>query len=302
MDTLVTIIGGKYMFYEFTEEQLRSFCRTNIESLEKWARLIVDIKLTEKYGNGYFNVTNQNGEPLIKKDIREKATKMLSENPTRFKSEVDTLFLDEILYILCKRELYNACFKDFLDISYPDGSDEARTFLSRLIPIRNKLSHSNPISIRDAEQCVCYCNDFVSGVKEYFKNRGDEQMYNVPNAIKLTDSLGNEYSLNKNISFQNIQIIDKSTNQLQKFNVGDRYSAWLTLDPSFPENQYIFRWNIEGGEVISTKSRIDLEISEKLIRERMAIYCTIVSTNSWHRYSGYDQQFAINFQVLPPMR
>lgn len=38
-------------------------------------------------------------------------------------------------------------------------------------------------------------------------------------------------------------------------------STWVTLDPSYSETEYIF---------------------------------------SWHRYRGYDQQFAIVFQVLPP--
>ena len=84
-----------------------------------------------------------------------------------------------------------------MDNIYPDGCDEARTYLKRLIPIRNKLSHSNPISIREAERVICYCNDFVDGIKIYFEKKGMGNMFNVPHAIRLNDSLGNEYLLKK---------------------------------------------------------------------------------------------------------
>lgn len=272
-----------------------------MEALEKWARLVVHKKMTEKYGLNYFHSSTSSDNPLIKKEIRDKAEEMMKDNPIRFKRPVDTLFLDEIIYILCKNELYKNCFKEFLDIIYPDGNSEARTFLSRLIPIRNKLSHSNTFSIREAEQCICYCNDFIEGVKQYFKNIGDERMYNVPNAIKLNDSLGNEYYLNKDTLFENINVIDESTKKLHQFEIGDSYSAWLTLDPSFSEDEYTFNWSIESGRILGNNSRIDITITEEFIRERLAIYCTIKSKKSWHRYRGYDQQFAIIFQVLPPI-
>jgi len=289
------------LLYNFSEEQLRSICRTSLEALEKWARLVVHKKMTEKYGLNYFNSSTSSNNPLIKKEIRDKSEEMMNDNPIRFKRAVDTLFLDEIIYILCKNEIYKNCFKEFLDIIYPDGNNEARTFLSRLIPIRNKLSHSNAFSIREAEQCICYCNDFIEGVKQYFKNIGDERMYNVPNAIKLNDSLGNEYYLNKDISFECFDIVDESTKKLHQFEIGDNYSIWLTLDPSFSEDEYTFNWHIESGKKMGNNSRLEIIITDEFIRERLSIYCEIVSKKSWHRYSGYDQQFAITFQVLPPI-
>ena len=80
---------------------------------------------------------------------------MLVENSQIFSRPIDTLYLDEIIYVLCKKKLYNENFKEFLKIMYPNGAEEVRTFLKRLIPIRNKLSHANPLSIREAEQCIC---------------------------------------------------------------------------------------------------------------------------------------------------
>lgn len=165
---MVTYKEGLIVLYRYSEEKLRSICRRSIEPFEKWARTIVDIRLKACYGENYFNETINNN-PIIKKDIRNKAVEMMNSQSERFNKEIDTLFLDEIINILCKNDLYKNCFKEFLDIMYPDGVSEVRTFLKRLIPIRNKLSHTNSFSIREAEQCICYCNDFINGVKEYFK-------------------------------------------------------------------------------------------------------------------------------------
>lgn len=287
------------MYYSISEEQLRSICRVNIEAFEKWARTIIHNELANDLGAGYFDMELAPDVPVVKKDIRDKADVMLKNNPQRFKRKIDTLFLEELIYLLCRNDLYKKYFKEFLDPIYPDGNAEVRTFLKRLIPIRNSLSHSNPISIRDAERCICYTNDFIDGVKRYFYEKGDERVFNTPNAIKLNDSLGNEFYLNKDKSFELIYIHREGTQQLYQFHLGEKYSAWLTLDPSYDLGEYIFNWNI-GGRKVGDSSRLDIEITEDMIRERCAIYCTIKSTKSWHRYNGYDQQFAVMFQVLPP--
>ena len=103
----------------------------------------------------------------------------------------------KIIYLLCTDKFYQLMFKDILIHSYPQGNNEAREFLGRLIPIRNKLSHSNPITIREAEKAICYSNDFIDGVKEYYKKEGKDRMYNVPTIIRIIDSLGNEFNTNQ---------------------------------------------------------------------------------------------------------
>lgn len=286
------------MYYSMSQDELRSLCRVNIEAFEKWARIIINNELTDLYGADYFDYYINNDNPVIKKSIRDKSVKMMKEHPNRFKRKIDTLFLDEIIYILCKKDLYQNCFKQFLDTIYPDGNAEAKTFLSRIIPIRNSLSHSNPISVRDAERCICYTNDFIEGVKLYFEKKGEQRMFNTPNVIKLNDSLGNERYLNKDKSFDMVEIIDVNTGNLQKLHVGEKYAVTLTLDPSFGVEEYIFSWSISSKELGKT-ANLNVDITEDMIRERLAIYCTIKSNKNWHRYNGYDQQFAIVFQVPP---
>lgn len=288
------------MFYSLPEEELRSLCRINIEAFEKWARTIIHSELTKKLGENYFDIELSPGVPVVKKNIRDKTTAMMRAHPQRFSKKIDTLFLEEIIYLLCRNDLYKNYFKNFLDLIYPDGNSEARTYLKRLIPIRNSLSHSNPISMRDAERCICYTNDFIDGIKQYYQNKGEERVFNAPNAIRLNDSLGNEFSLNKDTFFESIVLNKAGTSQLYQFHIGEKYSAWLTLDPSFSPEQYIFDWHIECGRHLGNGSRLEIEITEDMVRERCPIYCTIKSNKSWHRYRGYDQQFAIVFQVLPP--
>ncbi len=288
------------MFYSLPEEELRTICRVNIEAFEKWARTVIHSELTAHLGANYFDIELSPNVPVVKKSIRDKTAIMMRNHPQRFHRKIDTLFLEEIIYLLCRNDLYKQFFKNFLDLIYPDGNAEARTYLNRLVPIRNSLSHSNPISVRDAERCICYTNDFIDGVKQYYYNKGEERVFNTPNAIKINDSLGNEFQLNKDKSFELITLNWPGTNQLYQFHLGERYSAWLTLDPSYTPDQYIFDWHVECGRHLGTSSRLDIEITEDMIRERCPIYCTIKSTKSWHRYQGYDQQFAIVFQVLPP--
>lgn len=288
------------MYHSIPENELRSICRINLEAFEKWARTIIHSELSKHLGDNYFDIELSPDVPVVKKSIRQKTAVLMREQPQRFKRKIDTLFLDEIIYLLCRNDLYKLYFKSFLDIIYPDGNAEARTFLNRLIPIRNSLSHSNPISMRDAERCICYTNDFIDGVKQYYQDKGEERVFNTPNAIKLNDSLGNEFLLNKDKSFELIEINRPGTKQLHQFNVGERYSAWLTLDPSFNSDSYLFNWHVECGRYLGDSSRLEVEITEDMIRESCPIYCTIKSNKSWHRYNGYDQQFAIVFQVLPP--
>ena len=288
------------MFYSLSENELRSICRINLEAFEKWARTIIHNELVTELGENYFDLELSPGVPVVKKEIRLKTEEMMRNHPQRFRGKIDTLFLDEIIYLLCRNDLYKRFFKKFLDFIYPDGNAEARTYLNRLVPIRNCLSHSNPISIRDAERCICYTNDFIEGVKQYYYEKGEERVFNTPNAIKLNDSLGNEIPLNKDKSFESICINKAGTSNLYQFNVGEKYSVWLTLDPSFTSEQYTFNWHIECGRKLGTSSRLDIDITEDMIRERCAIYCEVKSTKSWHHYNGYDQQFAVVFQVLPP--
>lgn len=171
------------MYYRYSEEELRTICRTHLENFEKWARIFIHNILSEKLGFDYFHSKGADGNFRIKKTLVENSDRMMASEPLRFLTHVDTLFIDDIIYILCKPDFYRDYFSSHLRTMYPDGCEELRTFLGRLIPIRNKLSHSNPFSIREAEQCVCYCNDFIECIKEYYKTMGQDKDFNIPTIL-----------------------------------------------------------------------------------------------------------------------
>ena len=49
------------MYYKYTDEELRSICRTHIESFEKWARIIIHKTLSEKIGLDYIHAKGVDG-------------------------------------------------------------------------------------------------------------------------------------------------------------------------------------------------------------------------------------------------
>ena len=52
------------MYYKYTDEELRSICRTHIESFEKWARIIIHKTLSEKIGLDYIHAKGVDGNPI----------------------------------------------------------------------------------------------------------------------------------------------------------------------------------------------------------------------------------------------
>lgn len=286
------------MYHGFTDEDLRSICRTSIESLEMWARRLIHYKMIEKYGENYIDYKVSENEYLIKKDIRTHVQRMLSAQSERFPRPVDTLFLDYIIYFLCTPKFYSALFKEALDYSYPQGRDEAKEFLDRLIPIRNLLSHSNSISIHQAERAICYSHDFVEGLKKYYKDKGLEQVWNVPRIIRITDSLGNVFeNPDESHGMHSIFVIP------QKLYCGETYSVSVEVDVSFSQLEYDIIWKNSSIRLpeFDNSRHYSKTLAEQNVGELFIIRCEILSHKKWHRHQYYDCRVDLHLQVLPPI-
>lgn len=286
------------MYHSFTDEELRAICRTSIESLEMWARRLIHEQMVNEYGATYMDTKVSEGEYLINKDIRSHVQSMLSKHPNRFLRPVDTLFLDHIIYFLCNQRFYQKLFKEALDYSYPQGCSEVRVFLNRLIPIRNQLSHSNPISVRQAEQAICYSHDFVEGLKQYYKDKGLEQVWNVPRIIRVTDSFGNAFDNPADGILQG-----SSFNIPQKVYCGDTYSVDIEIDTSFSQSDYDIIWAISGNNVseFNNSMHYSKTLVEQDVGENFMIDCKIISHKNWHRYKYFDCRIMLFLQVFPPI-
>ena len=226
---------------------------------------------------------------------------MMAAEPTRFPKAVDTLYLEDMIYILCRNDLYDEYFAPFLIKMYPEGVNELRTFLSRLIPIRNKLSHTNPFSIRDAEQCICYCNDFIECVKDYFIMTNQDREFNIPTIIKVVDSLGNEYIIKDGRAGEDLKINDPATNKPKIFFHNEQFSLELTTDPAFEDSSFSIKWPQKNGiEVLNGGKKANITITDELVGDPVLLICRLVTNNDWHRFLKYDQQLLIQFKALPP--
>ncbi len=142
-------------------EEIRVATRQKLETCEIWLRRLIHEVFLESLGVSYFDDGEYKGSKLFRSEVRSHADSRMAAEPERYGRKVDTLTLNQIVDTLCKQDLYTGFFRPALQEAYPDGRSEARTFLGRLIDVRNALSHSNPISVHDAERAFCYCDDII---------------------------------------------------------------------------------------------------------------------------------------------
>lgn len=286
------------MYYNYSEEELRSFCRTSIESFEIWARRLIHERMIETYGPDYIDKKMPDGNFLIKRDVRDHVHMMLAKEPERSHRVVDTLFMDHIIYFLTNQNLYDNVFKPVLKDGYPLGPREIEIFIKRIVKIRNALSHANTISVRQAEKAICYSNDFIDEIKKYQKGRGKEEVWNVPRIIKVTDSFGNVFE-NPTETHGSCSIFKVS----QKIYCGNTYSVHIEVDASFTEEEYDIFWWDNGKKIKenTNQKQYTVTFSDKDVSENHIIHCDIVSKKEWHRYKTYDCKITLMFSVFPPI-
>lgn len=295
-----------------TEDDLRSVCRKEIETLEHWVRRLIHETLTTHYGADYFAYKN-NDEPLIKGEITSRVNKMREDNPGRFPRSIDAFFLGDLIYVLCKKPLYDAHFKEALCEVYPHGNDEARFFLEKIEAIRNKLSHANPISVREAEQVICYCHDVIDSLKEYYRKTGKEKEYNVPLFIRATDSLGNIFLPEKEGLPLKLYIdLSKPIPAKEygiKLRAGETYGLSVVVDPAFDPSTYSLEWSIISGLTGDNYKRkwknvtqIEFPVVNKTVGSSFEITCRLKTNKDWHKHNWYDDCFEVHiYTILPPI-
>ncbi len=301
-DTVISSINNEGVIckriYPY-ELELRNYCKNYIESFEHWSRRLIQEKLSKKYGDDFYHYKNSNGEAIIKADIIKRIEEMVKKDSARFPRLIDALFIDDISYFFCKNIFYNELFKDLFD-SFFSGIEEIRSVLNRITIIRNKLSHGNPISYREAEQVICYTNDFIDCFKEYYKHSGSEKKFNVPQILKATDSFGNcSY---RDVDYEWTLYNWKSIS----LRSGETYKIWIEVDPNFAINSYNIVWNIKSGMDILLKVKdvfeVVIPISNKMVGSMLHIECYLITKKDWHKYRVIDDKMELSiYDVLPPI-
>lgn len=279
--------------------------REAIESLELWLRAIIDVQLTKEYGKNYFSAKDNKGQSIIKSSIVKEVEDRFSNNNNRFSRKVDALLLDEESAIICNPKLYQKLFKNIFTDSFPPGNEMLRTLFNQLVPIRNKLSHSNNISQREYEKVICYSHDIVDAIKSHNKRENMEKEYNVPSIINFQDSLGNKVYSNQfnrirpSTPFCGVDLIKNHT-----LYPHDLLTLEVNVDDSFSEEEYEVSWSyIDGSNITKLKTvvgkKTSIKIQEHHIREKFQIECYIKSNKIWHRFGGYDDMLRVFYKILP---
>ena len=289
------------MVYKLTDDELRNLCKEKLESLEHWLRRLIDETLTAEYGD-YFSPTDSSGNRIIKKEFVDALEDRMSREPDRYKRKIDAVLLDDAIDILCKPNLYKF-FKPALVTAFPEGRDEARTFLKRLVEPRNRLAHANPISQRQAEQVICYSNDVIESMKTYYAEMGKQQEYDVPLIFKLTDSFGNLFHRNQMTSSMSALLKDFTETPQYFLMPGDILTVEVEIDLAYDSNEYTTSWTISGDpfQVVSSDTKLTVHITEQHVTQRFVLECCIRSKKQWHRLGNRgDDILKLHYKVLPP--
>jgi len=290
--------------HNLTEVELRQNCKEAVEALEFWLRRVIDITLAPEFGSDYINAkSSTNSQHIIKKSVRDSIQNRASSDPIRYPRMVDAMLLDEEIDIICHPDLYKSFFKMYFEKSFPLGNDQLRNCLRKILEPRNNLAHANPISVRQAEQVICYSHDVIDAIKDRLKEMNLDKEYNAPTIINVSDSRG--------FVFHDAQIrrnntgrggIDLTGNQSTWLRSGDTVAVEVEIDPSFPAEEYNVDWVFpDGVNVHKCKSnhRVVLCLTDKNVRVDFTIYCKVISNKSWHRCGDVDDCVGVTYKVLP---
>lgn len=290
--------------HNLTEVNLRQYCKESVEALEFWLRRVIDITLAPEFGVEYINAkSGPDNQHIIKKSVRDSIQGRASSNPGRYPRLVDAMLLDEEIDIICHPDLYRNFFKEYFENSFPLGNDQLRNCLRKILEPRNNLAHANPISVRQAEQIICYSHDVIDSIKDRLKEKNLDREYNAPTIIKVSDSRG--------LVFHDSQIrrnntgrggIDLTSEQSAWLRSGDTVGIEAEIDPSFPAEEYNVDWVFPEGvnvQKYNSNRRVVLSLTDANVRVDFTIYCKVVSKKNWHRCGDVDDCVGITYKVLP---
>lgn len=296
--------GSSLSLHRLSNAELRADCKAAIESLEFWLRRVIDVSLRPEFGENYIDVQNPtNGQYLLKKSLREGLSERMRREPGRYPRHIDTALLEDELYIVCHPELYAKFFKPFFSSAYPLGNDEMRFFLKRIAVSRNPLAHSNPISVRQAEQAICYSHDAIDAIRKHFETLRMGKDFNAPTIIKILDSNGsvfNDAQIERNSTGRGG--VNLSEDDSRWLRVGDTLSVEVEVDHSFSPDDYRIEWvytNQVADRTIPIGNRISIEIVDLHVGHEFSIYCKVISNQSWHRCGDVDDCVSLVYKVLP---
>lgn len=279
------------------DNERRESARRYLDAAESWLRRLIESKLVSRFGVNYLAAGEAGSCQAISRDIRRQINGRFESDRSRFPRVIDAADLGQAITITLHPELYADNFRDALRGAFPDGPAEAKTFLTRLEGIRNKLAHGGACSERDLERAICYSNDLIDSIKQHFREQTMERQFNVPTFIRVVDNRGNNFHLTSTPD-QQIHFIDVRQRGAGELYVGDELVLEAEIDPNF--TRYTVDWmtfNQDRGDSFPMR----LQIGMKHVGLEMVIRLNVRSLEPWHRlHGGIDDTVELKYRVLPP--
>lgn len=284
--------------YKISEDERRMACKQKLESLEFWLRRLIQDNLSKKYGPNYLNAKKSIGDHIINNRIRKSIKSRKEAEPERYQRLIDASLLEHQIDIICNNELYQEFFFEPFKKVYPNGRVEAKTSLEKLKLPRNCLYHANPISIRMSEQVICYSNDIIDSLKEFYQMTNKEKEYNIPTIIKFSDHFGNTYHKG-NTDSSHIPVLDFTNKKEYVLYPGDQIKIELEVDPSY-EGKCHFRFG--GLRDWSEDNCLLYTLKLSDVKYALVIHCQVKSDKPYHVQGGFcDDQISVRYKILPPI-
>lgn len=285
------------MVVNMTHNERQEIARRHIDSAEAWLRKIIHHQMSSKYGQNYLG-TIQSG--TLNKRIITAVAQKKNEEQGRITRDIDATTLDQAIDVVTHPVLYEELFKKSLKTAYPLGIYEARHFLTQIKDIRNDVSHGRGCSQRQLERSICYSNDLIDSLKDYFRSISMEKEFNVPMIVHYVDCLGNESHMDNVPLDIGQRIIDWRKGHNGILYPGDTLVAEVEIDQSFDPSEYQVRWFIFGFPR-QEGSLAQIKIENKHVNEQMEIGFEVISKRDWHRHHGLDDAVRLLFRVRPPL-
>jgi hypothetical protein len=289
--------------HALSDDERRSHCRREIEALEHWLRRLVHETFSEVYGTAYLDAVGDDGNRLFKSETAKAIEARQGRDPSRYPRRIDAAHLDDLVKLICKSENYRRHFRSALGAVFPQGNEEARTYLTRVVEVRHKLSHANPITVHDAARVICYTQDVLASLKEHYAAMNEQREYNVPMIIKVADSLGNAFQdtgiARNSADFAEFNFYKTGSGRLYP---GDRLAVEVEVDPTFERSSYQLHWGWPGNQSsqFADTERVVIDIENSHVRERFSVKCRIISNRAWQRHGTHDDMVILSYKVLPP--
>jgi hypothetical protein len=161
--------------------------------------------------------------------------------PSRYPRLADEVLLSDLIDIICLQQLWGL-FRPGVQGAFPAGAEEAQAFLRRIEAPRNNLAHANAVSVRSMEQVLCYSNDVIDSLNDYYRTLGMQTKYDVPRIITLRDYLGSARNCAEIHDATFNLWLDLRSNPDYFLRPGDEVSLEVEVDPAFETTSDLVQW------------------------------------------------------------